>query len=86
MVKKYHLFPTSNWHPPPVSDFKMKANIFNKFFVSQRFPLNNESNIPYCQKYMTNGKICSITFENKDIINVIKALDPLRHMDIMIYL
>ena len=25
---------------------------------------------------MTNAKICSIKFENKDIINVIKALDP----------
>ena len=25
---------------------------------------------------MTNAKICSIKFENQDIINVIKALDP----------
>ena len=25
---------------------------------------------------MKNAKICSIKFENKDIINVIKALDP----------
>ena len=32
-----------------VSDFKMKANIFNKFFASQCVPLNNDSNIPCCQ-------------------------------------
>ena len=25
---------------------------------------------------MANAKICSIKFENQDIINVIKALDP----------
>ena len=25
---------------------------------------------------MTNAKICSLKFENKDTINVIKALDP----------
>ena len=54
----------------------MKANIFNKFFASQCVPLNNDSNIPYCQRYMTNAKICLIKIENKDIINVIKALDP----------
>ena len=30
----------------------------------------------YCQRYMANVKISSIKFENKDIINVIKALDP----------
>ena len=58
------------------SDFKKKANIFNKFFASQCVPLNNDSNIPDCQRYMTNAKISSIKFENKDIINVVKALDP----------
>ena len=76
MVKKYHLFPPLQIGNTLVSDFKMKANIFNKFFASQCVPLNNDSNIPYCQRYMTNAKICSIKFENKDIINVIKALDP----------
>ena len=52
--------------------------------------IKDDSNIPYCQRYMTNAKISSIKFENKDIINVIKALDPclihVRHMDMMIYL
>ena len=54
----------------------MRSSIFNKFFASQCVPLNNDSNIPCCQRYMTNVKIFSSKFENKDIINVIKALDP----------
>ena len=74
--KKVPLIPPLQIGNTLVSDFKMKANIFNKFFASQCVPLNNDSNIPYCQRYMTNAKICSIKFENKDIINVIKALDP----------
>ena len=59
-----------------VSDFKKKANIFNTSFASQCVTLNNDSNLPYCQRCMTNAKMSSIKFENKDIVNVIKALDP----------
>ena len=59
-----------------ISDFKKKVNICNKFFASQYVSLKNDSNIPYCQRYMTNTKISSIKFENMDVINVIKALDP----------
>ena len=88
--KKVPLIPPLQIGNTLVSDFKMKANIFNKLFTSQCVPLNNNSNIPNCQMYITNAKICSIKFENKDIINVIKALDPclihVRHMDMMIYL
>ena len=73
MVKKYHLFNHFKLATPLP---QMKANIFIKFFAPQCVPLNNDSIIHYCQRYMTNAKICSIKFENKDIINVIKALDP----------
>ena len=74
--KKVPLIPPLQIGNTLVSDFKMKVNIFNKFFASQCVPLNNDSNNPYCPKYMTSAKICSIKFENKNIINVIKALDP----------
>ena len=46
-----------------VADFKMRVNIFNQFFASRCFPLNNSSNIPYCQRYTKNAKICSMKFE-----------------------
>ena len=55
---------------------KKKANIFNKFFAWKCVPLNNDGYIPHCQRYMTNAKISSIKFENKNIINAIKALYP----------
>ena len=55
--KKVPLIPPLQIGNTLVSDFKMKANIFNKFFASQCVPLNNDSNIPYCQRYMTNVKI-----------------------------
>ena len=74
--KKVPLIPPLQTDSTPVSDFKMKTNIFSKFFASQCVSLSNDSNIPYCQRYMTNAKICSIKSENKDIINVIKAFDP----------
>ena len=45
-------------------------------FVSQCVPLNNGSKIRNCQRHMINAKISSFKFENSDIINVIKALDP----------
>ena len=69
-----------------VSNFKKIASIFNKLFVSQCVPLNNDSKIPNCQRHMINAKISSFKFENSDIINVIKALDPCRHMDMMIHM
>ena len=59
-----------------VSNFKKIASIFNKLFVSQCVPLNNDSKIPNCQSHMIKAKTSSFKFENSDIINVIKALDP----------
>ena len=58
--KKVPLIPPLQIGNTLVSNFKMKANIFIKFFASQCVPLNNGSNIPYRQRYMANGNICSI--------------------------
>ena len=55
--KKVPLIPQIQIGNTLVSDFKMKANIFNKLFASQCVPLNNDTNIPYCQRYMTDAKI-----------------------------
>ena len=66
--KKVPLIPPLQIGNTIISDFKMKENIFNKLFTSQFVPLNNDSNIPHCQRYKTNAKICSIKFENKDVL------------------
>ena len=75
MVKKVPLISPLQIGNTLVLDFKKKTNIFNKFLASQYVPLNNDSNIPYCQRCMINAQIFSTTFESEDIINVIKALD-----------
>ena len=53
-----------------------KANIYNQFFASKCVPLNNDSNILYYQRYMTNANTSSINFKNKDNINVTKTRYP----------
>ena len=40
-----------------ISDFKMKANHFNSFSVSQCTALDNNSTIPGSQTYITNSKL-----------------------------
>ena len=47
---------------------------FNIFLVSPCTPLDNSSKIPENQTYVTNTKLSSIKFENKDIINIIRSL------------
>ena len=52
-----------------ISDFEV-----NNFFASQCTLLANSSKIPESQIYITNTKLSSIKFENKDIINTIRSL------------
>ena len=58
-----------------ISDFKMKANHFNSFFASHCTPLNNNSKVPESQTYITDSKLSSLQFEDKDIIKIIRSLD-----------
>ena len=57
-----------------ISDFKMKANHFNRFFTSQCTPLDNNSTIPGSQTYITDSKHSSLQFEHKDI-KITRSLD-----------
>ena len=58
-----------------ISDFEVKANHFNNIFASQCTPLDNSSKIHKSQTYITNTKLSSVKFENKDIINIIRSLN-----------
>ena len=58
-----------------ISNFEVKANNFNDFFVSESTPLNNNIKIPEAQSHVTNSKLSSIKFESKDISNIIRSLD-----------
>ena len=58
-----------------ISDFKMKANHFNSSFASHCTPLNNKSKVPGSQTYITDSKLSSLQFEDKDIIKIIRSLN-----------
>ena len=72
--KKIPIVPPLLINDKLISDFEVKANHFNNFFASQCTPFNNSSKIPKNQPYITNTKLTSIKFENKEIINIIRSL------------
>ena len=71
--KKVPIIPPLLINDKLISDFEVKANHFNNFFASQYIPLDNSSKIPESQTYITNTKLSSIKFENKNIINISRS-------------
>ena len=57
-----------------VSDFSLKANLFNDFHASICTPTQNSSVLPPL-KYRTSKKLNSFKVFEKDILLIIKALD-----------
>ena len=58
-----------------VTDIKMKANIFNKFFAEQFTPLNSDSLLPTNQIFLTQSRVGSLTSSEDEILNIITALN-----------
>ena len=58
-----------------VFDFYEKSNIFNKFFASICAPIKNASTLPSFS-HRTNTRIKSFNLKEKDILSIIKSLDP----------
>ena len=57
-----------------VSDFSLKANLFNDSYASICTPIQNSSVLPPL-KYRTSKKLNSVSVFEKDILLIIKALD-----------
>ena len=57
-----------------VSNFKEKANHFNCFFAFHCTPLDNNSNMPETQTFITDNELSSVQFENNDI-KIIRSLN-----------
>ena len=58
-----------------ITNFKEKANLFNKYFSSQCNPLPNNSKLPENQTYITETKLLSLDIEDEDIHQTIKTRD-----------
>ena len=58
-----------------ILNVREKAKLFTDFFSQQCKPVNNDSVLPNFN-YLTNEKIEHIHIENKDIISLIRKLNP----------
>ena len=58
------------------TEFEAKANIFNKYFVSQCTTINNNSVLSLPLYHLTDDKLSSFNISSKVIFQLIKNLDP----------
>ena len=56
-------------------DIQTKANMFNKFFADQCTPLKNDSVLPTDQMLLTSSRLCSLNFNEEEIIKLIRNLN-----------
>ena len=73
--KKVPLIPPLLVNDNFVTNFKEKANIFNKFFADQCIPVSTSSEIPNDVRLTTDKNLHNINFDVHDILNIIKSLD-----------
>ena len=73
--KKIPLIPPLLVDDKFVTDIKTKACIFNKFFVEQCTPLENDSVLPVNQIFLTQLRLSSLDFNEDEILKIIRALN-----------
>ena len=58
-----------------ITDFKQKADLYNNIFASECTTFVNISVISDTQYYKTNSRLSSLSFENNNIIKLIRSLN-----------
>ena len=58
-----------------VTDIQTKTNIFNNFFPDQCQPLNNASDLPTNQIFLTQSGLGSLDFNEGKLLQIIRALN-----------
>ena len=58
-----------------VTDIQTKTNIFNKLFADQCQPLNNASDLPTNQIFLTQSRLVSLDFNKEELLHRIRALN-----------
>ena len=59
-----------------VTDFLVKANLFNDYFSQQCTTVDNDSSIPPNITFATEQKLSTFEFCTDDIVKIVKSLDP----------
>ena len=58
-----------------ITDIKIKANSFNKFFAEQCTPLKNDSVLTINQMFLTQSRLGTIDFNENKMLKIIRALN-----------
>ena len=58
-----------------VTDIQTKTSIFNNFFADQCQPLNNASDLPTNQIFLTQSRLGSFDFNEGEILQIIRPLN-----------
>ena len=58
-----------------VNDIQTKTNIFNNFFADQCEPLNNASDLPTNQIFLTQSRLWSLDFNEGELLQITRALN-----------
>ena len=72
---KIPIIPSLSVNKKVITNFKEKANLFNKYFSSQCNPSPNDSKLPENQTYITETKLSFFDIEDEDMYKIIKTLD-----------
>ena len=59
-----------------MTDFKVKAKLFNSFFATQSSLIKNSSKLPSHLHYLTYNRLSSVRFSQDNIAKIIQNLDP----------
>ena len=59
-----------------VTNFKIKAELFNSFFTSQYSLIKNDSKLPSHLNYKTDNRLLTVNFSIGDIAKTLQNLDP----------
>ena len=59
-----------------VTDFKEKVEFFNTFFAKQCSLIKKPSKLPLHLHFLTNNRLCFVSFSQDDIGEIIQNLDP----------
>ena len=74
--KKIPLIPPLYHQGDFITNFKIKAELFNSFFASQCSLIKNDSKLPSYLNYKTENRLSTVNFSIDDIAKILQNLDP----------
>ena len=74
--EKIPLIPPLYYQGGFITNFKVKAELFNSFFASQCSLIKNDSKLPSYLNYNTDNRLSTVNLSIDDISKIIQNLDP----------